>query len=82
MMKSTKKVEYVLLFVLKGQRLRPYTLNTPKPLLLVNRKPFLYYIINKFLKLNVDQVIVATGYKSHMVTKFVNKYFKKKQKKN
>ena len=80
MIKSTKKIDVVLLCGGKGQRLRPYTLNTPKPLLLVNKKPFLYYMISKFLKLNVDQVILATGYKSHMVTKFVNKYFKKNKK--
>ena len=34
MMKSTKKVDVVLLCGGKAKRLRPYTLNTPKPLLL------------------------------------------------
>ena len=43
-MKSTKKVDVVILCGGKGQRLRPYTLNTPKPLLIVNRKPFLYFL--------------------------------------
>ena len=80
MIKSKKKIDVVLLCGGKGQRLRPHTLSTPKPLLLVNKKPFLYYMISKFLKLNVDQIIVATGYKSFKVVKFVNKYFNKNKK--
>tara|TARA_B100000214_G_scaffold360912_1_gene323775 strand:+ start:1111 stop:1800 length:690 start_codon:yes stop_codon:yes gene_type:complete len=77
---KSKKIDVVLLCGGKGQRLRPHTLSTPKPLLLVNKKPFLYYMISKFLKLNVDQIIVATGYKSFKVAKFLNKYFKKNKK--
>ena len=48
-----------------------------KPLLIVNSKPFLYFLIKKFLKLNADQIIIATGYKAGKVFKFKEKYFKK-----
>lgn len=75
-MTQKKKIDVILLCGGKGERLRPYTANLPKPLLEVNNKPFLYYIINKFLKINVNQIILASGYKSKKVTSFVNKYFK------
>ena len=77
MINSKKNIDVVLLCGGKGQRLRPLTVNTPKPLLLVNKKPFLYYMIRKFLKLKVNQIILATGYKSQKVSLFVNKFFKK-----
>ena len=72
-----KKVDVILLCGGKGHRLRPHTFSTPKPLLIVNKKPFLYYMIKKFLRINVNQIIIATGYKSHKISKFVDKYFKK-----
>lgn len=77
-MKTLKeKIDIVLLCGGKGQRLRPYTLRTPKPLLVVNNKPFLYFLIKKFLRLNANQIIIATGYKAGKVVKFKEKYFKK-----
>ena len=75
-----KKVDVILLCGGKGQRLRPHTMNIPKPLLIVNKKPFLYYMIKKFLNLDVNQIILATGYKSNKVLIFVNKYFKNNKK--
>ena len=77
---SKKKIDVILLCGGKGQRLRPYTLRTPKPLLLVNKKPFLYYLIKNFLKVNVNQIMLATGYKSKKVANFTNQYFKKNKK--
>ena len=77
---SKKKIDVILLCGGKGQRLRPYTLRTPKPLLLVNKKPFLYYLIKNFLKINVNQIMLATGYKSKKVANFTNQYFKKNKK--
>jgi glucose-1-phosphate cytidylyltransferase len=74
------RFDIILLCGGKGQRLRPYTLNIPKPLLIVNKKPFLYFIIKKFLRLNFSQIILATGYKSNKVSKFVNSYFKNNKK--
>ncbi len=77
-MKNLKNnIDVVLLCGGKGQRLRPHTLRTPKPLLIVNKKPFLYFLIKNFLKMNVNQIILATGYKSEKVSKFVKKYFNK-----
>ena len=48
MNKAKKNLDVVLLCGGKGQRLRPFTANIPKPLLLVNKKPFLFYVIKFF----------------------------------
>tara|TARA_Y100001958_G_C21007048_1_gene388598 strand:+ start:66 stop:758 length:693 start_codon:yes stop_codon:yes gene_type:complete len=75
-----KSIDVILLCGGKGQRLRPHTLRTPKPLLLVNKKPFLFFLIKNFLKINVNQIILATGYKAIKVENFVKKYFKNNKK--
>ena len=59
----------------KGLRLRPLTNDVPKPLVELNGKPILYYVINHLLSHNIKQIILATGYKSHLVKKFMTKYF-------
>ena len=41
-----------------GTRLRPVTLEIPKPLLTVNRKPILNYLINLFSKHGIDNHLV------------------------
>lgn len=79
-MKNFKKdIDVVLLCGGKGQRLRPHTLTVPKPLLIVNKKPFLYFLVNKFLKMGVRQIIIAAGYKAEKVEKFCNRFFIKKK---
>ena len=79
MKKLKKKIDVILLCGGKGQRLRPHTLTVPKPLLIVNKKPFLYFLVNKFLKMEVNQIIIAAGYKAKKVKKFLNRYFKRKR---
>ncbi len=79
MKKLKKDIDVVLLCGGKGTRLRPQTLRVPKPLLIVNKKPFLYFLVNKFLKIGVNQIIIAAGYKSQKVKKFLYKYFKRKK---
>ena len=59
----------------KGMRLRPLTKDIPKPLVKVNGKPILYYIINHLLKYRVKKIIIATGYKSNMIKTFMSKNF-------
>ena len=59
----------------KGSRLGPLTKKIPKPLLKVNNKEFIYYVI-KYLKYNgVNDFIITTNYKK----KLFNEYFDKKE---
>lgn len=46
----------------EGKRLQPFTLNNPKPLIPINGKPFIDYLI-KLLKNNgIKEIIILTGY--------------------
>jgi NDP-sugar pyrophosphorylase family protein len=56
----------------KGLRLRPITINTPKPLIKIDNKTILEHIINQFLKFNINNFILATGYKSNVFSNFIN----------
>lgn len=80
MKNKQKKIDIILLCGGQGKRLRPLTLTTPKPLLIVNKKPFLFYIINNFLKLNVGKIILAAGYKINKIKKFKEDFFKNNKK--
>jgi glucose-1-phosphate cytidylyltransferase len=60
----------------KGLRLRPLTINTPKPLIKIDNKTILEHIINQFLKFNINNIILATGYKSNIFSLFIKKKYK------
>ena len=57
----------------KGLRLRPLTKDLPKPLIKVKNKSILENIITYFLKFNVENIIVATGYKHKLINQFIKK---------
>tara|TARA_B100000401_G_C52802756_1_gene719439 strand:+ start:667 stop:1347 length:681 start_codon:yes stop_codon:yes gene_type:complete len=59
----------------KGMRLRPLTNDIPKPLVEINDKPILYYIINHLMKYEIKDLIIATGYKSEMIETFMKNNF-------
>jgi mannose-1-phosphate guanylyltransferase len=46
-----------------GTRLRPFTIETPKPLLPVLNEPFLNYQLRNLKQHGVDEVILATAYR-------------------
>lgn len=73
-----KKIDVILLCGGKGKRLKKLTYKTPKPLLKVDKKkPFIQYLINFFLKSDqIENIILATGYKSHLFQKLLDKNFK------
>ena len=62
----------------KGLRLRPITKDLPKPLIKINNKTILENIVQYFLKYNIDNFIVPTGYKSKLIKNFIQKKFKNK----
>ena len=62
----------------RGLRLRPITKDLPKPLIRINNKTILENIIQHFLKYNIDNFIIPTGYKSKLIKNFVQKNFKNK----
>lgn len=59
-----------------GQRLRPFTYATPKPLISINGKPFLLYLTEKLAEQGIKEVLVLTGFepqKFNDVLDFANK---------
>jgi len=61
----------------KGERLKPITNNVPKPLVKINNKTILSYIIDHFLMYKVKDFTIATGYKSEMIEEFLLKKYQK-----
>ena len=51
----------------RGLRLRPYTENCPKPMLLVGDKPMLHHIIDKAKLEGFSNFIITTHYLTHII---------------
>tara|TARA_B110000305_G_C19318024_1_gene577490 strand:+ start:369 stop:1076 length:708 start_codon:yes stop_codon:yes gene_type:complete len=62
----------------KGLRLRPLTFNTPKPLIKIDNISILEHLINQFLKYQINNIIIATGYKNKLFKEFLKKKYKNK----
>ena len=50
-----------------GTRLAEETDNIPKPMVKIGDKPILSHIINYYLKFNVKEIIVCSGYKHEII---------------
>ena len=68
-------VDVVIMAGGPGKRLMPYTLDTPKPLIKIHKKPIIEYIINNLAKHEFKNIYVSLFYKSEKIKKF----FKKKK---
>lgn len=51
----------------RGRRLRPDTLKVPKPLVEIEGKPILDYIVEMYIRKGFNRFILCTGYKSEMI---------------
>ena len=56
-----------------GTRLREYTKNMPKSLILLNKKPLIEIIIGKCKNLGLNDFVIVTGYLEDKIKKVVNK---------
>lgn len=61
----------VLLCGGKGERLKPLTLEIPKPMVQVKGKPILWYILRQLEKLEVKKLFVAVGYKANVIRDYL-----------
>ncbi len=55
----------------KGTRMRPLTVNTPKPILPVGGKPILQHLIDN-IEEKVDEIIILVGWEGEKIKKAVN----------
>ena len=65
------KIDLVILVGGKGLRVKKYTKKIPKPMLPINKKPFLDYLIKEYAKYNFENIFLLAGYKGH---KIFNRY--------
>ena len=64
--------EAIILCGGKGERLRPITNDVPKPLVEINDKPILHYVIEHLKKYNVRKINIASGYKSKAIKRYLS----------
>jgi histidinol-phosphate phosphatase family protein len=54
----------------KGTRLLPYTSKVPKPMILCNDKPFLWYLLNQLYQQGISRFVLLTGYLSDTIEEY------------
>lgn len=52
----------------EGIRLRPLTDGVPKPMVLVNNRPFLEYLVDMLKENGIDEVVLLLGYLPEKIT--------------
>ena len=60
-----------------GTRLRKVVADVPKPMAMINEKPFLNYLLHYLAKQGVQRVVLATGYLHDQIETFYNNCFNK-----
>jgi NDP-sugar pyrophosphorylase family protein len=58
----------------KGTRLYPLTKNIPKPMVCINKVPFLNYLIFYLKKKGIKKILILVGYKSKKITQFYKNF--------
>ena len=64
----------------REKRLYPITKKIPKPLAIVSKKPFIYYIIEQLTYFKIKKIIFLSGYKGDVLKKQINTYKQLKKK--
>ncbi len=76
---NIKDIQLVILVGGFGKRLGVLTKNNPKPLIVINNKPFLEYLINYLVKQGFKKILFLAGYKGGKIKKYlIQKYSNKK----
>ncbi|MDO8498752.1 MAG: nucleotidyltransferase family protein [bacterium] len=69
---STKIKQAIILAGGKGERLRPHTDNRPKPMVEVNGKPIIAYILEQVKSAGIEKVVVACSYKREVLQEYLD----------
>lgn len=56
-----------------GTRISEETENKPKPMVLLDDKPIIWHLMNIYATQGFQDFVIATGYKSHVIHKWVSK---------
>ena len=66
----------------RGKRLYPITKKIPKPLAIVSKKPFIYFIIEQLISFKIKKIVFLSGYKADILKKEIDTYKELKKKLN
>ena len=72
MIYNNNQLEAIVLCGGHGKRLNNLTLKIPKPLIRINNKPILEYIIEHLLFYKIYNINLAVGYKSELIKDFIS----------
>ncbi|MFX1256197.1 MAG: NDP-sugar synthase [Promethearchaeota archaeon] len=56
----------------KGMRLRPYTNTIPKPMIEIQGKPLIGWIINWLIKNNIKKIVIGVAHKKEILIEWIN----------
>lgn len=59
-----------------GTRLSHILKDIPKPMAIINNKPFLYYILSDIVNKGINKIIIAVGYKKEAIIDYFGESFK------
>ncbi len=68
--KDIQNIQVLILCGGKGERLQPLTNSVPKPLILINGRPILNYLISYFESHGFKKFVVAVGYKAGEIVRY------------
>ncbi|MFC1898970.1 bifunctional sugar-1-phosphate nucleotidylyltransferase/acetyltransferase [Chloroflexota bacterium] len=68
-MKTVKQA--IILAAGEGQRLRPFTVNKPKPMLSIAGKPILQYVIEALVQNGIRRIVLVVGYRREQILNYV-----------
>jgi len=68
---SILPLEVIIMAGGKGERLRPLTEKTPKPLLKIGEKPILEHNLRRFEKFGVHSIDISTNYLSEKIEEYI-----------
>lgn len=54
----------------RGERLRPLTDDLPKPMVIVNRRPFLHYVLEQLAEHGIKKFVLLTGYLGEKIVEY------------
>lgn len=69
---KTNSPEVLVLCGGKGERLRPITEDIPKPMVPIDGRPILDYILSYFQSHGFDRFVIAVGYKADRIREYLN----------
>ena len=62
-----------------GKRLRPIVRDRPKPLAMVNSRPFITYLLDQLVDAGLKRVVLCTGYRGSQIKNYLGQHWRSLQ---